>query len=129
MGLKSLREQRKLSQEAVADAVGISVSYLSRLETGDRNLSGKLVKEFIKFFSCDPGDLFAPNGSGELVARPVQSVTVKGQVEAGSWREALEWAEENWYPINVPRLRDTAKNAFALEVKGESMNLKYPPGS
>lgn len=119
---------RRLSQEKVADAIGVSVSYLSRLETGDRNISGKLVKRLVSFFGCEPGDLFTPDEPNGIVATPIQNVTVIGQVEAGSWQEALEWDEARRYLIAVPMLRSTAKSVFGLEVHGVSMNLEYRPG-
>jgi len=128
MGLRDLRTRRKLSQERVAEEVGISVSYYSRLETGERNLSGKLVKKLSSFFQCDPGELFVPDSSTELVAHPVQNVKVLGHVLAGDWREAVEWDPASQYFITIPMTRSTARSAFALEVQGESMNREYKSG-
>jgi phage repressor protein C with HTH and peptisase S24 domain len=57
------------------------------------------------------------------------SVWVAGHVQAGDFREAVEWDRSLWYPVDVPvpnRFRGKAK---ALEVRGNSMNLIYPPGS
>lgn len=57
------------------------------------------------------------------------TVWVSGHVEAGTFREAIEWDRSLWYPVDVPvptRFRGKAK---ALEPRGSSMNLVYPPGS
>lgn len=57
------------------------------------------------------------------------SLWVAGHVEAGSFREAVEWDRSEWYAVDVPvpqRFRGVAK---ALEVRGPSMNLEYPEGS
>lgn len=57
------------------------------------------------------------------------TIWVAGHVEAGQFREAVEWDRSQWYAIDVPiepRFRRVAK---ALEVRGTSMNLEYPPGS
>jgi SOS-response transcriptional repressor LexA len=57
------------------------------------------------------------------------TVWVSGHVEAGAFREAIEWDGSLWYPVDVPvptRFRGKAK---ALETRGTSMNLVYPPGS
>lgn len=57
------------------------------------------------------------------------TIWVAGHVEAGIFRDAVEWDQSLWYPVDVPvphRFRGKAK---ALEVRGNSMNLLYPPGS
>lgn len=57
------------------------------------------------------------------------SLWVAGHVEAGAFREAIEWDQSLWYAVDVPvpdRFRRLAK---ALEVRGPSMNMDYPPGS
>lgn len=56
-------------------------------------------------------------------------VNVVGFVEAGVWQEAVEWDRGDWKEIDVPvspRFRGKAK---ALEVRGRSMEMLYPPGS
>jgi phage repressor protein C with HTH and peptisase S24 domain len=57
------------------------------------------------------------------------SLWVAGHVEAGVFREAVQWDQSLWYSVDVPvpdRFRRVAK---ALEVRGPSMNLEYPDGS
>ncbi|MFS0771069.1 LexA family protein [Sphingomonas sp. 1P08PE] len=54
---------------------------------------------------------------------------VVGYVEAGAFRDAVEWDQSRWYAIDVPVQPRFRKNAKALEVRGPSMNLDYPPGS
>lgn len=57
------------------------------------------------------------------------AIWVSGHVEAGEFREAVEWDRSRWYAVDVPvpdRFRRLAK---ALEVRGESMNLEYRPGA
>lgn len=38
-GIRALREELRLSQEALADAAGIDRSHMSRIERGKRNVS------------------------------------------------------------------------------------------
>lgn len=68
--------------------------------------------------------------SGELPETPSPTtVWVAAHVEAGAFREAIEWERSLWYPVDVPvpaRFRGKAK---ALEIRGTSMNIDYPPGS
>lgn len=56
-------------------------------------------------------------------------IWVVGSVEAGAFREAIEWDRSLWFPVDVPvpdRFRGKAK---ALQVRGTSMNADYPEGS
>lgn len=59
-----------------------------------------------------------------------QSIEVKGAVEAGVMKEAIEWADTDRYTINVPlpEIYEMVK-PFALEVRGPSMNKVFPDGS
>lgn len=57
------------------------------------------------------------------------SIWVSGYVEAGSFREALEWDASLWYAVDVPVPARFQKMAKALEVRGPSMNLEYREGS
>lgn len=57
------------------------------------------------------------------------TIWVAGHVEAGAFREAVEWDRSLWYPVDVPVPERFRKMAKALEVRGTSMNLEYPPGS
>ena len=54
---------------------------------------------------------------------------VVGTVEAGSFREAVEWDQSRWYSVDVPIPDRFRKVAKALEVRGNSMNLEYRQGS
>ncbi|MBF0877228.1 hypothetical protein JK217_09100 [Gluconobacter kondonii] len=57
-------------------------------------------------------------------------IEVRGDVQAGVWREAIEWPAVDWYAITVPI--DTAYQGFhryGLKVCGQSMNKVFPEGS
>lgn len=56
-------------------------------------------------------------------------IWVVGSVEAGTFREAVEWDPSLWFSVDIPvpeRFRGKAK---ALQVRGSSMNVDYPEGS
>jgi SOS-response transcriptional repressor LexA len=57
------------------------------------------------------------------------SVWVAGHVEAGAFREAVEWDQSLWYHVDVPVPTRFRGKARGLEVRGPSMNLLYPPGT
>jgi SOS-response transcriptional repressor LexA len=56
-------------------------------------------------------------------------IWVVGYVEAGSFREAVEWDRSRWYEVDVPVPERFRRVAKALEIRGTSMNIDYPPGS
>lgn len=60
----------------------------------------------------------------------LRHINVIGAVQAGIYRDAIEWPQEDQYPLTVPAdPRFPGVNAFALLVRGESMNRYYPDGS
>lgn len=68
--------------------------------------------------------------SGEEPELPSPTaVWVSGQVEAGAFREAIEWDRWKWYQVDVPIPQRFRRKAKALEVRGFSMDLEYRPGA
>lgn len=57
------------------------------------------------------------------------SIWVVGTIEAGSFKEAVEWDRSKWYAVDVPVPARFRKKSKALEVRGPSMNMEYPEGS
>lgn len=57
------------------------------------------------------------------------TVWVAGHVEAGDFREAVEWDRAEWYAVDVPVPSRFQGKAKALEVRGPSMNNAYPAGT
>lgn len=67
--------------------------------------------------------------TGEMPDPPSPTaIWVAGHVQAGNFREAVEWDRSRWYPVDVPVPDRFRKLAKALEVRGSSMNLEYRPG-
>lgn len=58
MGLKEMREQADLTQEELGKLTGLSVRYISLLETGKRNPSDKTKKKLAKPLKVSPVDIF-----------------------------------------------------------------------
>lgn len=68
--------------------------------------------------------------SGDLPEAPSPTVIwVAGHVEAGVYRDAVEWDRSRWYAVDVPVPERFRRLAKALEVRGPSMNMDYPEGS
>lgn len=56
--LQKLRLDNKLTQKEVANALGITIQYLSYLENGQRNPSDKLKESLSKMYKCQIQDIF-----------------------------------------------------------------------
>lgn len=56
--LSKLREERKMTQEDVANAVGISRSFYGLIEIGERNPTFGLAKRIAGVFGVNPEDIF-----------------------------------------------------------------------
>lgn len=57
-------------------------------------------------------------------------VRVLGHVQAGDWREAIEWPHEDQYVVGNPPFHEHRLDPkFGLEVRGTSMNRVFPPGT
>jgi transcriptional regulator with XRE-family HTH domain len=55
--VKRLRSRKRLSQKALADKVGISVSYVSMLERGQRSPPLETIEKVAKALGVPPGSL------------------------------------------------------------------------
>lgn len=78
--------------------------------------------------SATRGDSLAETPKEEIPH--IETVYVKGIVQAGLWQDALEWAPSDWVPVFIPTdPRYPHITRFGLEVRGPSMNKVYPEGS
>jgi predicted transcriptional regulator/transcriptional regulator with XRE-family HTH domain len=64
--LKRLREERKLTQQALADAVGISLSYLNQIENNQRPLTVPVLLKLNAAFGMDV-QLFSDDDDARLI--------------------------------------------------------------
>jgi predicted transcriptional regulator/DNA-binding XRE family transcriptional regulator len=92
--LRRLREERQLTQTAVAQALGISNSYLSQLEQNQRPLTVPLLLKLNAAFGVDV-QLFSEGEQGRLLS-DVREALIDGGVEDISTAELRELS------INMP---------------------------
>lgn len=121
--LKDLREERDLTIEQVAEATTLSVSYVSRLENGERNLSVKNINLFAHALNVEPHEILVQ--TRELKRHIVR---VMGKIGAGAeiTPEDEQVPAEGLYEIEPPfPLPD---DAIAFEVQGDSMWPRYDDG-
>lgn len=115
------RQRLDMTIEQVADATGLSVSYVWRLENGERNLSIKNLNLFAHAFSVQPSDLVVDR-------QAKRSVGVMGLIGAGAEisPEEEQVPPEGLYEVEIPY--DADEDAVAFEVVGDSMWPRYDPG-
>ena len=69
--LKYLRKRSGYTLETLSEITSISISYLSRLESGSRRLNTDLIRRLSHAFSCDPAELLQEVSHDSHVITPV----------------------------------------------------------
>lgn len=121
--IRELRDERDLTIEEVAERTGLSVSYVSRLESGERNLSVKNLNLFAHAFDVAPQEILASE-----TGRASNIVAVMGRIGAGAeiMPDDEQIPPEGLYEIETPF--PLPEDAIAFEVTGESMWPRYDEG-
>lgn len=134
--IKALREERKLTLEQLAEQVGLSVSYVSRLEKGGRNLSVKHIDAFARAFGVPRERILTEGGPNLPVANEVRPIDlgelipikIAGKAKAGEFiaiEDLGDWDEpETFLDTRDPRFPNARHLGF--EVEGDSMNALKP---
>jgi DNA-binding transcriptional MerR regulator/quercetin dioxygenase-like cupin family protein len=87
--LRNLREKRKLSLAQVAEAVGISVGFLSALERSQMSGSVGTLRKLARFYKTNILDFFDANGSSSRQVQPAQRKVL--EAGPGVRMELLAW--------------------------------------
>lgn len=133
--IKEIRKIHGLTLEKLSGAANTTATQLARLEKGERKLTFEWMDRISKGFAAfghavRPVDLIEEAAEMLHLHPTTKNIRVIGQVEAGIWREALEWPEDESYTVYYPvENLDYAAHCYGLEVCGDSMNLVYPAGT
>lgn len=124
--LKKLRNLRKMTQSALAEAVGVEQPTIQRWERGNRTPDMADILRLAEALGVEPGELFT---EGPLVALGPR-LYVKGVVAAGVWKEVWEYEPDEW-EVFTGRADVAApvRDRFGLRVEGDSMDIVYPHGT
>jgi DNA-binding transcriptional MerR regulator/quercetin dioxygenase-like cupin family protein len=87
--LRQLRTRRKLSLAQVADAVGISVGFLSALERSQMSGSVGTLRKLARFYKTNILEFFDANGAASRQVRPADRKVL--EAGAGVRMELLAW--------------------------------------
>ena len=97
--LKEIRKAAGLTQERLAEKVGISKGHLSEIETGKRNANTIRLAAFAAALNCRPGDLFKSPSIDEAAAQLLRELN-----------DVLE-------ALSIDHMRIVLATARALKVK------------
>lgn len=121
--IKALREKAELTLEELAEKSGLSVSYLSRLEAGKRNLSVKNINKIAPSLGASGPELVATTHKS-------QRIKISGVVQAGDYIDPGDEIYLGDESVDIPMEERLQKfRLYALRVAGPSMNVRYPEGS
>ena len=118
--LKILREKKELTQQQLADALGISRSTIGMYENGNREPDFETLEAIADFFNISMGRLI-----GNLAPQKGKWIPVLGLVRAGLPMDAVE------YIIDYEEIsEDMARQGdfFGLQIKGDSMEPRIKEG-
>lgn len=121
--VREIRKDKSLTIEELAEATGLSVSYVGRLENGERNLSVKNMNLFADALGVEPQELLSASRT-----KSTNVVSVMGRIGAGAeiMPEEEQIPPEGLYEIETPF--PIPEDALAFEVHGESMWPRYDDG-
>lgn len=109
-----------MTLEDLAEKVGLSTSYVQRLENGDRNLAVKHFDAFAAALGVAPRELVAEEDTSET-----HRVKVVGRIGAGAeiLPEAEQVPPEGLFEIEIPF--PVPDSTLAFQIEGESMWPRY----
>lgn len=141
--LKALREsvRPKFSSRAMADALGMAHSTYAAYESPKKFKKPVLPFDLAKRIAnvlaekgADYDEVMVLAGlelksRGSAPESDAEVLWVRGQVEAGAWRNHPDWPPEKHYPIEVGPTPVRGGERFALKMEGYSMDKVVPPDS
>lgn len=125
--LRHLREGLGLSQEAIADRMGNSVSQISRWEAGRSNIPSERLPDLARAYECRVTDIFQDEDGPIVPVGP--SIIIRGRASAGVWMEAWDLSHEGMTMMGRSDIAVPMRDRFGVIVEGDSMNLRYPSGT
>lgn len=125
----SLLDKQGKNREWLSAQSGINKSYLSQILNCKNNKQWDAAKLQLvaDAFGITLAELLDSNEQKNLHISGISEIKVVGEVQAGVWSEAIYWEESEQYTI--PMINSAYKNAYALRVRGDSMDLIYQDGS
>ena len=123
--LAELRATAKLTQNAVAKAVGVSRAAVTQWENGLTKPKGEYIHALAKLYGCTTGYILhgEDSGVGNVIPAPIglRQIPIISYVQAGCWTESCDCRAMDGSIETITTDLDLGSMAFALEVRGDSM--------
>lgn len=127
--IKKLRTEKKMSQAALAEKVGVSTPNISRYESGKQYPEFEKIKDIAEALDVKISDLFLVAEGVNVKSGPdLYKVPLISWVQAGNLKEVFINNDLD----NIEHIETTyraRKYTYALRVVGDSMEAKFPEGS
>jgi transcriptional regulator with XRE-family HTH domain len=125
--LKFLRKRTGLTLEILSELTGISVSYLSRLESGSRRLNTDLIRRLSNAFSCDPAELLVDKIHEESALLPTEIRLRRGEMFGQHEGISVSRTTEIFCDLPVYVLQE-GRHEGSVELKMDTtVEMRYRP--
>ncbi|MBO9125484.1 MULTISPECIES: XRE family transcriptional regulator [unclassified Rhizobium] len=121
--LKEIRKSKGMTQQQVADALGLHLTNYNKLETGATEMTLTRLEQLSQILHVAPTEFISLHSN-------TRTVQIKQHIQAGVWSESFVWPEDAWYEVAIPddeQFRNV--NLYGAELRGPSMNKRYQDGS
>lgn len=136
MKIKRLRSERRLTQQNVADALGISRVAVSKWESGDtKDLKRDNLVGLSKLFGVTLAELLDVDQKDEVqivhgikVYPDRRGYPIISAVQAGMWRDIVDSFPRGGADEYIMANNSYGKHTFALRITGNSMEPEFKEG-
>ncbi|MFX3620155.1 MAG: LexA family protein [Acinetobacter radioresistens] len=133
--LKNLRKTKKLTQQKIADAIGVSKTSVIYWERGDNLPKHESLTALAAVLGVDTDYLLYGKGTYVIEPNVSSPIPLAGRlIPVISWVQAGSWTSVDSVPTGtqfnewLPPNPKCGKNGYGLEVVGESMLPDFRPG-
>lgn len=128
--VKYLRTEKKISQQCLADAIGVDRSTVSRIENGEIETTVDNAIKIANKLNVSLNDLVSKDlrfDNGEIIDLPTDNVKIPvlGRIPAGMPFEAIEEQYTTDYEEIPKEWLKGGNEYFALKLDGDSMEPEY----
>lgn len=128
--LAEARDRAGLTQQQVADAIGVTLTGYQNYEYGKRDVRSSTLRKLSKVLNCSAMYLLGLSEKPSVIgAEPSCSrqIPIVGRMAAGEAREAIEQCDRT-HPIPDELYHGNEESVW-VEISGNSMNKLFPDGS
>jgi transcriptional regulator with XRE-family HTH domain len=122
--IRLLRRERPLTLQALADAVGMTISNLSRLERGEQDTSRENVEKIAKTLGVSVSVLYSENALVEAAVLRMRKAPLLTAAQLMEWTGPDGEDFPDTHPYLYLDLERASRNVFAYRVQ-ESANEPY----